>query len=134
MLNIRSGVTFHDGTPLDAEAVKFNFERNKSDQRSNVKADLLNMASVAVTGPMQVTLKLSAPDSALPGILSDRAGMMVSPTNIKALGNDTDRKPVGAGPWKFVRWADNEIIVVTRNDNYWRPGRPYLDGIEFKIV
>ena len=75
VLNIRPGVTFHDGTPLDAEAVKFNLERNKSDQKSNIKADLASMASAEVTGPMQVTLKLSTPDAALPGILSDRAGM-----------------------------------------------------------
>ena len=84
VLNIRSGVTFHDGTPLDAEAVKFNLERNKSDPKSNIKADLASMASAEVTGPMQVTLKLNTPDAALPGILSDRAGMMVSPTALKA--------------------------------------------------
>src|SRR5881227_1271770 len=84
VLNIRPGVTFHDGTPLDAEAVKFNLERNKTDPKSNIKADLASMASAEVTGPMQVTLKLSAPDAALPGILSDRAGMMVSPTALKA--------------------------------------------------
>jgi peptide/nickel transport system permease protein/peptide/nickel transport system substrate-binding protein len=90
--------------------------------------------SVEVTGPLQVTLKLKNPDTALPAILSDRAGMMVSPTNIKALGNDTNRKPVGAGPWKFVSWADNQSIVLTRNEHYWKPGRPYLDGIEFSII
>ncbi|MBW8857246.1 MAG: peptide ABC transporter, partial [Bradyrhizobium sp.] len=66
VLTIRSGVTFHDGTPLDAEAVKFNLERNKSDPKSNIKADLASMASAEVTGPMQVLLKLSAPDAALP--------------------------------------------------------------------
>ena len=66
MLNIRPGVTFHDGTPLDAEAVKFNLERNKTDPKSNIKADLATMASVEVTGPMQVTLKLNTPDAALP--------------------------------------------------------------------
>ena len=60
VLNIRRGVIFHDGTPLDAEAVKFNLERNKSDPQSNIKADLASMASVEVTGPMQVTLKLNA--------------------------------------------------------------------------
>src|SRR5438445_5618877 len=67
VLNIRAGVTFHDGTPLDAEAVKFNLDRNKSDAKSNIKADLLSVASVEVTGPQQVTLKLKAPDTALPG-------------------------------------------------------------------
>jgi peptide/nickel transport system permease protein/peptide/nickel transport system substrate-binding protein len=135
VLNIRAGVTFHDGTPLDAEAVKFNLERNKSDPKSNIKADLAAMESVAVTGPMQVTLKLNTPDAALPGILSDRAGMMVSPTALKAstAGNLT-RTPVGAGAYAFVSWADGEKIVVKRYEKYWKPNRPYPDGIEFSII
>ena len=135
VLNIRPGVTFHDGTPLDAEAVKFNLERNKSDPKSNIKADLATMASASVTGPMQVTLKLNTPDAALPGILSDRAGMMVSPTALKAsaAGNLT-RTPVGAGAYTFVSWADGEKIVIKRNEKYWKPNRPYPDGIEFAII
>lgn len=134
VLDLNKSIKFHDGTDFDAEAVKFNLDRNRADPRSNVKADLTSIDSVEVTGPLQVTLHLKNPDTALPAILSDRAGMMVSPTNIKALGKDTNRKPVGAGPWKFVSWADNESIVVTRNEHYWRPGRPYLDGIEFAII
>lgn len=135
VLNIRAGITFHDGTPLDAEAVKFNLERNKSDPKSNIKADLASMASAAVTGPMQVTLKLSAPDAALPGILSDRAGMMVSPTALKAASaGNVARTPVGAGAYAFVSWADGEKIVVKRNEKYWKPNRPYPDGIEFSII
>jgi peptide/nickel transport system substrate-binding protein len=135
VLNIRAGVTFHDGTPLDAEAVKFNLERNKSDQKSNIKADLVSVASVEVTGPMQVTLKLSTPDTALPLILSDRAGMMVSPTALKAAeGGTVARKPVGAGAYTFISWADGERIVVKRNEKYWKPNRPLPDGIEFAII
>ncbi|MFX6149162.1 ABC transporter substrate-binding protein, partial [Acinetobacter baumannii] len=82
----------------------------------------------------QVTVQLKNADAALPAILSDRAGMMVSPANIKALGQDTNRKPVGTGPWKFVSWTDNEKVVVTRNERYWRAGRPHLDGIEIAII
>ena len=134
VLDIEKGVKFHDGTDLDAEAVKFNLDRNRQDARSNIKADLSSIESVEVTGPLQVTLKLKNADTALPAILSDRSGMMASPTNLKALGTETNRKPVGAGPWKFVSWADNESVVVTRNDAYWRPGRPYIDGIEFAII
>ena len=136
VLNIRAGVTFHDGTPVDAEAVKFNLERNKGDAKSNIKADLASVDTIAVTSPMQVTLKLKNPDSALPGILSDRAGMMVSPTALKASGSDGNvaRKPVGAGAYTFVSWADGEKIVVKRNEKYWKPNRPYPDGIEISII
>ncbi|MFT4102731.1 MAG: ABC transporter substrate-binding protein [Burkholderiaceae bacterium] len=134
LLNLRKGVTFHDGAPFDAEAVKFNIERAKTSQRSNIKADLATVERVEIVGPHQVALKLTQADSALPLILSDRAGMMVSPKAAQALGNEHDRKPVGAGPWKFVSWSDNQKIVVTRNDAYWRPGMPYLDGIEFAII
>jgi peptide/nickel transport system substrate-binding protein len=135
LLKIRPGVTFHDGTPLDAEAVKFNLERNKSDPKSNIKADLAAMASVEVSGPMQVTLKLHAPDAALPGILSDRAGMMVSPTALKASATgNVARTPVGAGAYAFVSWADGERIVIKRNEKYWKENRPYPDGIEFAII
>ena len=93
------------------------------------------MASVEVTGPMQVTLKLSTPDAALPGILSDRAGMMVSPTALKAASaGNLNRTPVGAGAYAFVSWADGEKIVIKRNEKYWKPNRPYPDGIEFSII
>lgn len=134
VLDIERGVKFHDGTDLDAEAVKFNLERNRLHERSNVKADLASIASVEVTGPLQVTVTLKSADAALPAILSDRAGMMVSPANIKVLGQDTNRKPVGTGPWKFESWTDNEKVVVSRNESYWRAGRPHLDGIEIAII
>jgi len=134
VLDITPGITFHDGTPCDAAAVQFNLERNRSDARSNIKADLTAIAAVDVTGPLQVTVRLNNPDVALPAVLSDRAGMMVSPTAVKALGEAFDRQPVGAGAWKFVSWADNQKLVVTRNENYWRQGLPHMDSVEFAII
>ena len=133
VLSLRKGVLFHDDTPFNAEAVKFNLERSKSDPRSNVKADLATVVSVEATGPLEVTLKLSQPDAALPGILSDRAGMMVSPTAVKAAGH-LDRKPVGAGAYSFVSWTDNERVTMKRFDKYWRASERHLDGIEFAII
>jgi peptide/nickel transport system substrate-binding protein len=135
VLNIRTAVTFHDGTPLDAEAVRFNLDRGKTDPKSNIKADLATVASIEATGPMQVTLKLNAPDTALPAILSDRAGMIVSPTALKgATAGNLNRTPVGTGAYAFVSWADGERIVTKRNDKYWKPNRPYMDSIEFAII
>ncbi len=134
VLDLKPGITFHDGSPLDAAAVKFNLDRGRQDARSNIKADLQNVAQVDVTGPLQVTVKLARPDTALPAILSDRAGMVVSPKAVQALGAEFDRKPVGTGPWKFVSWSANEKLVVTRADKYWRQDRGFVDGIEFSLI
>lgn len=134
VLNIRPGVVFHDGTPCDAEAVRFNLERSRTDERSNVKIDLVAVSSIAVTGPNQVTLKLNKPDSVIPMTLADRAGMMSSPTSLKKLGKESDRTPVGTGPWKLVSWKDNEKLVYARNPQYWRKGLPLLDGLEMSVI
>lgn len=134
VLDLQDGVLFHDGTKLDAAAVKYNLDRSMKDARSAVKTDLGSVASVDVTGPLQVTLKLKVPDSALPLVLSDRAGMMFSPKAAEELAAGTDRKPVGTGAFTFVSWTDNAKLVLRRNDKYWRSNRPWLDGLEFQII
>jgi peptide/nickel transport system permease protein/peptide/nickel transport system substrate-binding protein len=134
VLELRPGVTFHDGTPLDAEAVKFNLDRALGDAKSNIKVDLSSVDSVEVSGPTTVTIKLKAQDRSLPLILSDRAGMMASPTAVKAGGGSIDRAPVGAGPWKFVKWDDAAIVVYERNPAYWDKGIPKVDRLEMKVI
>ena len=69
--------------PFDAEAAKFNFDRYRTDPRSNVKADLNSMASAEVTGKYQVTLHLTRPNVGLPAMLTNRIGLMVSPIAVK---------------------------------------------------
>ena len=135
VLDLEQNVTFHDGTKFDAEAVKFNLDRYRADARSNVKPDCSTIDRVDVTGPHQVAIHLNRPNSSLPTILADRPGLMVSPTAIqKAVGGNIDRAPVGTGPFRFVSWQDNDRIVLTRNENYWRPGLPYLDGLTLRII
>jgi peptide/nickel transport system permease protein/peptide/nickel transport system substrate-binding protein len=134
ILDLAEGVVFHDGAPLDAEAVKFNLIRAKTDERSNIKADLASVDSIEVIGPLRVKLSLNAPNSALVLILSDRAGMMSSPKALQKFGVDSDRNPVGCGAYKFVSFSDNDKLIVTKNDKYWRKERQTLDGIEFSII
>jgi ABC-type transport system substrate-binding protein len=134
VLTLQEGVRFHDGTPLDAEAVKFNLDRNRSDQRSNIRTELITVDSVDVTGPLEVTLKLKEPDTSLVLILSDRAGMMVSPTAVQKLGENHDRNPVGTGFVKFTSWSDGERVELTKNTDYWKKDRPLVDGISFSII
>ncbi|WP_420392350.1 ABC transporter substrate-binding protein [Acuticoccus sp.] len=135
VLDLRQGVTFQDGTPFDADAVVFNLERNRTAQISNVKQDLENVEAVEKTGDHQVTLRLKQIDTALPLILSDRAGMMVSPA---ALGNDpeanVDRDPVGTGPWSFVSWADGDEIVGEAFAGHWRQSIPNVSQIVYVII
>ncbi|HEY0182068.1 MAG TPA: ABC transporter substrate-binding protein [Rhodopila sp.] len=134
VLTLNEGVRFHDGTPCDAAAVKFNLDRAVGYERSNVKSDSASIESVDVIDPLHVAINLKHPDSALILVLSDRLGMMISPSATEAAGGAVDRTPVGTGAWKFASWTDNSEIILTRNEDYWRPERPYLDGIEFKII
>jgi len=134
VLDLVDGVTFHDGSPFNADVVKFNLERYKNDPRSNVKADLATMERVEVNSPHQVTLHLNRPNAGLPTILTNRAGCMVSQKSIQEKGPNVDRNPVGSGPFKFVEWQDNTVIKFTRNENYWKKGQPYLDNLELRII
>ncbi|RMC37587.1 ABC transporter substrate-binding protein [Paracoccus alkanivorans] len=135
VLTLQEGVSFHDGTPFNAAAVKFNLDRNRMAGISNIKQDVASISEVEATDDLTVTIRLAAPDTALPLILSDRAGMMVSP---EALGNDPeanmDRGPVGTGPWQFGTWTDGEKITGTRFADHWRNGIPGVDGIEILVI
>ncbi|MBR0784742.1 ABC transporter substrate-binding protein [Bradyrhizobium iriomotense] len=133
VLNLRSGVKFHDGTPMDAEAIRFNLERARTDDRSRVKIDLIFVKSIEVTGANQVTLRLSEPDVVLLAVLSDRAGMMSSPTAVKEKGEQYDRAPVGTGPWRVTVWRDAEKLSYARHEDYWGQ-KPSVDQIEMSVI
>ncbi len=115
--HLRQGVTFHDGTAFDAAAVKANIERAKTVEGSVVTADLEPIASVDVVDPATVQLNLTAPNAALLGILSDRAGAMVSPAAFDK--PDLDRAPVGTGMYTVSDYRPGDRIVFTRYDGYW---------------
>jgi ABC-type transport system substrate-binding protein len=133
-LTLNSGITFHDGTPLDATAVKFSLDRARTDPTSNIKADLAPVTNVAVVDPMTVRLTLNRADSEIIGILTDRAGMIVSPTAVGKLGADFATKAVGTGPFKLDSYATGATVTYSKFDGYWRKGLPYLDGIDMTIV
>ncbi|MES1940003.1 dipeptide ABC transporter (Dipeptide-binding protein) [Salinisphaera sp. T5B8] len=134
VLHLRQGVTFHDGASFNAEAVKTNLDRSRTAEFSNIRSDLGSVDQVTVNGEHTVTLHLKNPDTALPLILSDRAGMMVSPKALQANGNRVDRTPVGTGFMKFEKWNDGSEISVTAFDNYHGTDKPSLAGITFSII
>jgi ABC-type transport system substrate-binding protein len=133
VLDLVEGVRFHDGSAFDAEAVKLNLERCKSDPRSTVKGDVRTIDRIDVTGHHSVALKLTRTNAGLPTILTSRAGCMISPASAQG-GRNVDRTPVGTGPFKFVEWQDNANFKLVRNATYRTPGLPYLDAIEMRII
>jgi len=134
VLKLRQGVAFHDGEPFNAEAVRANFEHGKNGPRSTIKQDWDAVDTIEVRDDHTVALNLSKPDGALVMVLSDRAGMMISPKAIADSEDGVDRAPVGTGQMKFVRWEDAQQIVTERNEAYWREGLPHLDGITFMVM
>src|SRR4051794_34430291 len=130
-IKLRSGVTFHDGEKLDAQAVKFNLERHKNMQGSNRRGELAPVSSVDAVDPATVRINLSAPFAPLLAALTDRAGMMVSPKAAQAAGDKFGARPVCSGPFRFVERVAQDRIVLERFPNYWNKGTIHLDRIVY---
>ena len=130
-MKIRQGAKFHDGTALDAAAVKANIERAKTMKTSRRKSELTSVETVEAPDPTTVVFKLKAPDATLLAQLSDRAGMLLSPASFdKPVGPN----PVCSGPYKFVERVQNDRIVLTRFKDYWDAGKYSFDNVIFRII
>ena len=130
-LRLRPGVTFHDGEKFDAAAVKFNLERHKNLPGSNRRGELAPVASVEVVDAATVRVQLTAPFAPLMAVLTDRAGMMVSPKAAAAAGDKFGTRPVCSGPFKFVERVAQDRIVVERFADYWNKGQVHFDRITY---
>ncbi|WJS02862.1 ABC transporter substrate-binding protein [Roseibium aggregatum] len=130
-MDLREGVTFHDGTPFDAEAVKANIERSKTLPESRRKSEVKSIEGVEVSGPLQVKISLASPDATLLAQFADRAGMMVSPTAAAAAGADFGNNPVCSGPFKFVERVQQDRIVLSKFDGYWNKDAINFDTVTF---
>lgn len=136
---IRGGVQFHDGTPLDAAAVAANFERLMDDRSAlynqvasaNMKFLTRWIASARATGPSTFTLTLKQPFAELPRLLTDRRMAIISPVALaKYPGDDVGRHPDGTGPFRIDSVEQGTDLHLHANKAYWR-GIPKLDGLVF---
>ncbi|HEU5139659.1 MAG TPA: ABC transporter substrate-binding protein [Bacillales bacterium] len=129
---LQEGVKFQDGTPFNAEAVKFNFERMLDPELASPRKSEINLVKeVKVVDEYTVKILLKKPYSPFLAALADRAGMMVSPTAVKQEGKDFSNHPVGTGPYKFVERVQQDHIKLTRFDDYWR-GKPAIKNVVYK--
>ena len=131
---LKPNLTFHDGTPIDAAAVKANFDRMLDPATASPRrSELSPIDQVEVTGALTFTIKLKSAYTPLLQVLSSRAGRMVSPTALKRLGPDFATKAVGAGPYKVVSWTKNSELVLERFAGYWRGPVP-IERVVFRPI
>jgi peptide/nickel transport system substrate-binding protein len=124
-VKLRQGVEFHDGKPLTPADVVYSLLRHKDPATgSQVRAIAEQFADVRQTGPLEVQIRLVAPNVDLPVILADSHFLIIRN------GTTDFRTAVGTGPYRCVDFNPGVRTVGRRNPNYWKPGRPYLEEIE----
>ncbi len=134
-ITLRSGVTFQDGSPLDASVLKTIFETHLA---SPLTAPALgDLDTVTATGPLTAVFKMKAPWATFPSSLTGQLGMVPSP---KTLADESGTAlPIGTGPFKMTAWQTGDTVTTVKNDTYWRKDAsgtqlPYLGGVTFKVV
>jgi peptide/nickel transport system substrate-binding protein len=133
---LRHGVKWHDGKPFTAADVKCTWDlllgRAPEKLRLNPRETwYLNLDSVSADGEYEATFHMKRPQPAFIALLAS-GDSPVYPCHIPA--KDMRSHPVGTGPFRFVEYKPNQTLKVERNPDYWKPGLPYLDGIEYTII
>ena len=133
---LREGIKWHDGKPFTAKDVLCTWDllTGKSSEKLRInprKAWYRNLEEVTANGDFEVTFRLKRPQPAFIALLASGFSP-VYPCHVSP--RDMRSHPIGTGPFKFVEFKPNESIKVTRNPDYWKTGRPYLDGIEYQII
>lgn len=124
---LRSGVKFHDGTPLTAQSVSELYAGHLESLLTGPAA--WPITEIVATGELTLEVRTSEPWATLPNIMAAQGGMVAAPSQLADPNGAT--KPVGTGPFKLKEWVEGERIVVERNPDYWREGMPYLDEVVF---
>lgn len=140
---LKRGVKFHDGTPFNAEAVKFSFDRilEPAQAKGGARSFLGPYQSSEVVDEYTVKLSFERPNSALPTLLAIESLAPISPAAVQKYGDDFERNPVGTGAFKFKEWVAKDHVTLVRNPDYnWaseafeHQGPAYLDEIVWKFI
>lgn len=132
---LREGVTFHDGTEFNAEAVKINLDRilDEGNKLGTFGQWEPIVEAVNVTGPLEVQFVTKVLAGGLLTLMASGYGGIISPAAIEQFGEDLSRNPVGTGPFVFSTWEQGQSILLTGNPNYWG-GAPEIAELEFRVI
>ncbi|WDR06260.1 ABC transporter substrate-binding protein [Devosia rhodophyticola] len=129
---LRSGVTFHDGSAMDAEDVAASIRRVQSETVASPLASRVSpIVDIKIIDPTTVALVLDAPFAP---ILSSLAGIAIVPAEMETDVDALQQTPDGTGPFKFAEWQPNGFISLDKNEAYYREGEPKLDEVVFNFV
>lgn len=133
--SLREGVTFHDGTSFDAQAVKTSFDRLLAEGRDTSASAYFQpiVEAVNVVDAQTVEFVLMKPFAPFLNTLAHPAGHIIGPQAIEQNGDNLDQNPVGTGPYQFAKWVRGERLVLERFDDYFE-GTPPMAGIEYQII
>lgn len=132
--HLRDGVEFHKGYgPVDADAVKYSFERLMGNKECSNASYLSSVDHVEAVDDHTVMLALKEPYAPLLAVLAYRAGWIVPQKAIEELGDDFGLSPVGSGPYVFTSWTPNTEIVLTANEDYYG-GAPAIKKVVLKEI
>lgn len=134
VLKLRDGVTFHDGEPFNAAAVKYTLERHLTMPGSYRRSEISVIDTVEAVDPLTVRIKLKTASSPFLAQLADRSGMIVSPKAAEAGGKDFGLRPVCTGPFRFVERVAQDRIVLERFPNYWNKDAVKLDRVVYLAI
>jgi peptide/nickel transport system substrate-binding protein len=134
VLHLRPNVTFHDGEPLDAAAVKATFERYLTMQGSFRRSEISSMDHAEVVDPLTVRVVLKQPSSPFLSQLVDRAGMILAPKAAEQGGKDFGLHPVCTGPFKFTERVAQDHITLDRFPQYWNAGAIHFDRVTYRVL
>ena len=135
-LKLRKGLKFSDNTPLDAEAVKFNWDRANSNVIYQARPTSIQITGMQVVDPETLKITLAAQNGFFDKEVASTLGVIASPTAIKEQGDKYGNPgtiPVGAGPYVMTSWVPDSRVVYKRNPNYWDAPRPYIENLELQI-
>jgi ABC-type transport system substrate-binding protein len=132
-ITARPNIVFHDGTPLNGEALYKNIEAAATSLTTG-PAFATNIKGASVTGPMAVTITMKNSWAPFPYYLAQAQTGYVAAPSMLAAANGGTANPVGTGPFVFQDWVPNSHFTATRNPHYWRSGFPYLDSITYKPI
>lgn len=132
---LRKGVKFHDGTPFNAEAVKFNWERCTSETKKVYRQSFFTpwAQRIKVIDDYTIQTSFDKPFPPILQFLAHNSMAIVSPSALKKHGDQINRNPVGTGPFRFVEWIPGDRLVLERNEEFWGP-RPGYKRLVFKFV